>query len=219
MRTADPPHCPHVELSLSRPFRVGLTGGIACGKTEVAKRFAELGVPIIDTDQIARILTVPGTPIFNKIVARFGPEILDEDGAMDRRRMRERIFQNEPQRRLLESILHPAIRTQQEQLAAKAGGPYQIHVVPLLAESRTTDRYDRILVVDCPRAVQLQRLLNRDRVDLELADRILNSQVTRDARLAIADDVLENAESLAELTAKISTLHNKYLELAGGHRR
>lgn len=197
-----------------RPFRVVLTGGIASGKSIVANLFTELGVPVIDTDQIARVVVEPGSPALKEIVAHFGRDVLDDSGVLNRRRMRERVFENEADRRLLESILHPAIRAEQERLSAKLTYPYQIHVVPLLVESGTAGRYDRILVVDCPRQLQLQRMLARDNIELELAIRILDSQASRQQRLAVADDVLENSDSLIEVAARVNSLHEKYLSLA-----
>lgn len=197
------------------PFRVGLTGGIGSGKTEVTKHFAKLGVPIIDTDQLARAVVLQGTPALQQIAAHFGVQILNADGTLDRRALRERVFENEPDRKFLESILHPAILAEQERLAATVGGPYQIHVAPLLAETRTMNRYDRVLVVDCEREAQRQRLMTRDHIAAELADRMLDAQASREERLSIADDVVENTGAPGDLAEKVERLHRKYLTLAG----
>lgn len=196
------------------PFRVGLTGGIASGKTAVANRFAELGIPVIDADQLARAVVAPGQPALQNIVDAFGPAVLDAEGQLDRRRMRERVFSSESERKALEAILHPAIRAEQERLAATLGGPYQIHMAPLLVETQSSDRYDRVLVVDCPIETQLQRLLTRDGVNLELAKRMLATQASREQRLSAADDVIENTGTLGELQAKADGLHQKYLRLS-----
>lgn len=203
----------------SLPFRVGLTGGIASGKTEVTKRFAELGVPIIDTDQLARAVVLPGTPALQQITAHFGAEILNTDGTLDRRSLRKRVFDSDAERRFLESILHPAIRVEQERLAALVGGPYQVHVAPLLVETSSMDFYDRVLVVDCPRELQRQRLMARDQISAELADRMLDAQATREQRLSAADDVLENSGMPGGLAQKVERLHEKYLKLAASREQ
>lgn len=198
-------------------FRVGLTGGIASGKTAVSTSFAKLGVPVIDTDQIARDIVEPGTSALQKIVKCFGPEVLDASGHLDRRRMRERVFADPAQRRMLEAITHPAIREELARRSAAAGGPYQVLVIPLLVEggSRTVDR---VLVVDCPEDVQLARLMERDRMSETQAKRILGAQATRQQRLSAADDVLSNTGSLVDLEQRVEQLHEKYLQLAGAHR-
>ncbi|HJY40671.1 MAG TPA: dephospho-CoA kinase, partial [Steroidobacteraceae bacterium] len=137
---------------------IALTGGIASGKSAVAEEFAKLGVPVLDTDQIARDVVAPGSPALGQLVAEFGPEILDGNGRLDRAHMRERVFGDPEQRRKLEAITHPAIRAELARRSAEAGGDYQIHVIPLLVETGRADAYDRVLVVDCPEEAQLQRL-------------------------------------------------------------
>jgi dephospho-CoA kinase len=201
-------------MSSSQPFRVVLTGGIASGKSAVATEFAKLGVPIIDTDVLAREVVEPGQPALLAIVERFGPEVLDAQGQLDRRRMRERIFENPAERKALEAITHPAIRLAQQAKTASAAGPYQIHVVPLLADTHSKSLYDRVLVVDCPRDTQLSRLLQRDGITPQLAESMLAAQATREQRLAIADDVLDNNGSIEELPSKTAVLHELYLALA-----
>ena len=197
-----------------RPFRVALTGGIASGKSTVADLFADLGVPVIDTDLIARQVVAPGQPALEEIVARFGPGVLDAEGGLDRRRMRERIFSDPEARRGLEAILHPAIRAEMERQSAAAGGAYQLLVIPLLAEGGRRDHVDRVLLVDVPEELQLERLAGRDRVTADQARASLEAQATRAQRLEIADDVISNTGPVDELRSKVAALHRKYLALA-----
>jgi len=196
------------------PFRVALTGGIASGKTTVADRFAALGVPVIDTDLIARQVVEPGEPALAEIVAAFGHGVLDADGRLDRRRLREIIFTDATARRRLEAILHPAIRAAMERQSRAAGGPYQLLVIPLLAEGGRRDHVDRVLLVDVPEAVQVERLMRRDGVSREQAAASLGAQATRAARLAIADDVLANTGRAEDLDGQVAALHARYLGLA-----
>jgi dephospho-CoA kinase len=206
-------------MSDSSPFRVVLTGGIASGKSAVASEFGKLGVPIIDTDELSREVVEPGQPALLKIVERFGPEVLDTHGGLDRRRMRERIFQNPAEKQALEAIVHPAIRAAQLAKTASAKGPYQIHVVPLLVDTRSQSLYDRVLVVDCPRDTQLARLLRRDGITQQLAERMLAAQATREQRLTVADDVLDNQGAIEELPQKTAALHQRYLVLAAAKQQ
>jgi dephospho-CoA kinase len=201
-------------MTRSSPFRVALTGGIASGKSTVANLFARHGVPLIDTDVIAREVVEPGQPALAAVVAEFGPGILDEDGRMDRRRMRERVFGDPGARQRLEAILHPAIRTEMERQSARAAGPYQVLVIPLLAESGRRDHVDRVLVVDAPEELQVERVMQRDRVTREQALAALGAQAKRDARLAFADDVIVNDGDPDALAARVDALHRRYLELA-----
>jgi dephospho-CoA kinase len=196
-------------------LRIGLTGGIASGKTVTAELFAELGAQIIDTDDIARQLVAPGQPALADIAATFGSEILTPDGELDRAKLRERVFETEADRRRLEAILHPRIRRTTLERAAAAGGPYQVLVVPLLLETGFEALVDRILVVDCPESLQRQRLLERDGEDQARVDHIMAAQLHRAERLKAADDVIDNAGSLAETRTQVQALHKRYLELAG----
>jgi dephospho-CoA kinase len=196
------------------PFIVALTGGIASGKTTVANLFEALGVTVIDTDQLARDVVEPGTPALAQIVAAFGPEILDARGRLDRRRMRERVFANPEDRRRLEAITHPAIRAELARRSQAAQGPYQMHVIPLLAEGGRRDAFDRVLVVDCPTDVQVARLLKRDGASPQQAQQILAAQATREQRLAIADDVIRNEGDPDALKPQVAQLHRRYLALA-----
>ena len=200
------------------PFRVALTGGIASGKTTVANLFAGLGVPLIDTDVIARQVVEPGEPALAQVVATFGPDVLDSDGRLDRRRMRERIFADPTAKHRLEAILHPAIRAEMEHQSNEAGGAYQVLVIPLLTEGKRRDHVDRVLLVDVPEELQVQRLMLRDGVTPEQARASLNAQATRADRLAMADDVVRNTGRVDDLRAEVAMLHTKYLALAAERR-
>jgi dephospho-CoA kinase len=193
---------------------IALTGGIASGKSAVAELFAQLGVPVLDTDQISRDVVEPGMPTLERLVAQFGPEILDAQGRYDRARMRERVFNDPEQRRKLEAIMHPAIREELARRSAEAGGDYQIHVIPLLVETGRPDAYDRVLVVDCPESAQLERLVARDGTSREQAEKILAAQASRADRLDAAHDVIENTGTLADLRRFVQTLHQNYALLA-----
>jgi dephospho-CoA kinase len=203
-----------MNVSSSAALLIALTGGIATGKTAVAEMFAQHGVPVLDTDQIARDVVEPGMPALGQLVETFGPGILDAAGRLDRARMRERVFADPAQRQLLESITHPAIRDELARRAAAVDGVYQVHVIPLLVEGGRTDAYDRVLVVDCPQEQQISRLLTRDGMNLELARRILAAQASREARLSAADDVIVNTGTLEELRQFVLTLHRNYERLA-----
>ncbi len=197
---------------------IGLTGGIGSGKTAVSHRFARCGVPVIDTDLIARELVEPGQPALADIVAAFGPNCLDSDGRLHRAHLREWVFTDPVGRRRLEAILHPRIRAMaRERIAALTAIPYCLVVIPLLAETGMTDLVDRVLVVDAPEAEQVRRVMARDRIDITQARAILAAQTQRDVRLALADDILENDGDLAELDRRIAALHRHYSTLAA-HR-
>ena len=193
---------------------IALTGGIASGKTAVAELFAKLGVPVLDTDQIARDVVAPGMPALGQLVAEFGIEILDAHGRLDRARMRERVFGDPAQRSKLEAIMHPAIREELARRSAAAGGDYQVHVIPLLVETGRADAYDRVLLVDCPESAQIERLLARDGTSREQAQEILAAQASREERLNAAHDVIENTGTLADLERFVQTLHRNYALLA-----
>lgn len=200
------------------PYRVALTGGIASGKSTVAELFAALGVPVIDTDLIAREVVEPGQPALAEVVAAFGEDVLDDSGRLDRRRLRERIFSDPQARRRLEAILHPAIRRGMERQSREAGGAYQLLVIPLLAEGGRRDHVDRVLLVDVPEELQIERLMQRDGASAEQARAALRAQATRAARRAIADDVLQNTDSAEDLRDAVARLHARYLALASARR-
>ena len=195
-------------------LRIALTGGIASGKSTVAQLFVALGARLIDTDQVARDVVTPGSPALQEIVRRFGAGMLAADGALDRARLRQVVFADAHARTDLESILHPAIRARVAALSASAGGPYQLVAVPLLAETGTQDDYDRVLVVDCDPQLQLRRLMARDGLAETDARRMIGAQADREARLAIADDVIRNSGDLAALAGQVQVLHAQYLALA-----
>jgi dephospho-CoA kinase len=198
----------------ARPYRIGLTGGIASGKSVVAGMFADLGVPIIDTDVIAREVVEPGQPALEEICERFGKHMIDAAGNLDRAEMRKEIFASEEARLDLEAILHPRIGAETRRQANAADGDYQIIVVPLLVSSQLIDFVDRVLVVDCGEETQMQRLLARDSETVEQAERILATQASRAQRLDIADDVIINDRSLRETLSSVMALDQKYRHLA-----
>ena len=197
-----------------RPPRIGLTGGVASGKTTVSLLFGALGVPVIDAEQVARDVVAPGTRLLAQVFENFGPQLRRADGSLDRSALRRLVFTDTRTRRQLEALLHPAIRVRTELLAAKAGGQYQIHVIPLLVETHAGSQYERVLLVDCPESLQLARLLARDGGDAQQAQIMLASQASRETRLAAADDVIVNDGAPADLTPKVAALHQKYLALA-----
>ncbi len=197
---------------MSSPLRIGLTGGIASGKSAVAAAFASLGVPVLDTDVIAREVVEPGQPGLARIVAEFGARVLDRDGRLDRRALRALVFADPAARRRLEAMLHPAIWAGLERQSATAGGPYQVFVIPLLVESGVTAAVDRVLVVDCAVETQLRRL--RDREGEAAGQAMLAAQASREQRLAIADDVLDNEGTLQELRDKVAALDRSYRAIA-----
>jgi len=197
-------------------FSVGLTGGIGSGKTTVADLFAAQGAAVIDTDQIAHQLTVPGGQAIDAIVAQFGAEFLTPSGAMDRAKMRTRVFADPAARQSLEAILHPLIRQQTVAAAAQAQGDYLMFVVPLLVESGSwRQQVSRVLVIDCPEDVQLARVMQRSALTETQVRSIMASQASRAQRLAAADDVLLNDGSTADLIPQIGRLHAFYKGLAG----
>ena len=196
------------------PLRIGLTGGIASGKSTVADLFAGLGVPVIDTDVIAREVVRPGQPALDEIREAFGAGVIAADGTLDRPAMRSIVFGDDKARRRLESILHPKIGRATREQADAAGGPYQVIVVPLLVESSLRAFVDRVLVVDCDEATQVARLLARDAETEDQARRMLAAQSSRAERLAIADDVVTNDGSLDDTREQVLALHRRYLDEA-----
>ncbi|MBT8080292.1 MAG: dephospho-CoA kinase [Gammaproteobacteria bacterium] len=195
-------------------LRIGLTGGIASGKSTVADYLAELGAAIIDTDVIARAVVEPGSAALDEIREQFGDDVLNADGTLNREEMRRIVFTDNARRHALESILHPRIRDETLRQADVVQGPYQVIVVPLLVDSPLQEFVDRILVVDCDPDEQLRRLLQRDVGDQRQAKRIIAAQASRDDRLAIADDVIDNSGTLAETRERVAQLHRFYLQLA-----
>lgn len=198
-------------------FVIGLTGGIAAGKSEVSRRFEALGITVADADLAARAVVAPGSEGLARIAAHFGNEILLADGQLDRAALRARIFDSAQERQALEAITHPAIRQLLRQTCEQAEGPYAIAAIPLLTEAGGRQQYpwlDRILVVDVPVAVQHARLMQRDGIDTALADRMIAAQASREARLAMADDVVVNDGHPDHLQAHVERLDRAYRALA-----
>lgn len=196
-------------------FVVGLTGGIASGKSTVAALFEARGVPVIDADVVSRELTRPGTGGLEAIVDTFGSGILTEAGELDRRGLRRLIFNDPESRKRLEAILHPRIRTSMLEAAARfSRQPYVIFVIPLLFETGRRETINRVLVIDCPEQSQIERLVLRDRVSPDEASRIIAAQASRGQRLSIADDVIFNDGDSAALLDDVQELHQTYLRLA-----
>jgi dephospho-CoA kinase len=202
----------------TRVYRVGLTGGIASGKSTAAKFFGALGIPILDSDQIARDVVEPGQPPLERLVERFGPTILTTDGHLDRPALRDIVFSDPRARADLEALTHPAIGAAMEARSAAAGGPYQVLVIPLLVEKSLASHVDRVLVVDCDRELQIRRLRDRDGSTPEQAQAILAAQAPRLARLKAADDVITNEADMSAVQNQVAALHVRYLELAAQPR-
>jgi dephospho-CoA kinase len=202
----------------TRPYRIGLTGGIASGKSTAAKFFGALGVPILDSDQIARDVVEPGQPPLERLVERFGASILTPDGHLDRPALRDIVFSDPMARADLEALTHPAIGAAMEARSAAAGGPYQVLVIPLLVEKNLSSHVDRVLVVDCDEELQVRRLRDRDGSTPEQAQAILGAQAPRAARLRAADDVITNEADMSAVQDQVVALHTRYLELAAQPR-
>lgn len=193
---------------------VGLTGGIASGKSLAANAFVALGVPVLNADQVARDVVAPGTEGLRLICERFGPGFLQRDGQLDRRKMREHVFADAGARRALEAITHPAIGARLREWRDRQTAPYCVLDVPILVESGFDRLVDRILVIDTPEQVQVERLVARDRIAADLATRMLAAQASRTDRLARADDVILNAGAPEDVGRAVARLHGFYLDLA-----
>ncbi len=194
-------------------LRIGLTGGIGSGKTTVSNRFHELGVTVIDADELAHKLSKNGEVAHAKIVETFGPEILQSDGELDRAQIRDVVFKSPYKRKLLENILHPRIRQEMTHQAENATGSYCILVIPLLIENKLQEIVDRILVVDAPDEKRIAWIKNRSGLDEREIQRILATQASRQQRLAAANDVIDNSGSTGDLIKQVDSLHKKYLGL------
>jgi dephospho-CoA kinase len=193
-------------------FAVGLTGGIGSGKSTVAECFAALGVPVIDTDVIARQLTEPGSEALDAIRTAFGETVMQPDGTLDRAALRRRVFADAAARHQLEALLHPRIRQAVGQALTALTAPYALIVIPLLVETGSyRDVLNRVLVVDCPEALQIARVMARSGLAPDEVNAILAAQATRAERLAAADDVIVNTASPEALRSEVATLHRRYL--------
>jgi dephospho-CoA kinase len=198
-------------------LRVALTGGIASGKTTVSNAFLALGVPVVDADILARQAVAIDSLGLRKVTDRFGLEILQNDGSLDRAKLREIIFSDSSARADLESIVHPEVRRLTNELIntfEQSGHPYCLIVIPLLVETGQQDRYDHIVVVDVAVETQIKRLQSRDGGTVDDAKKILNSQASRDDRLAIADDVITNNGDISGINKQVNDLHDALLKLA-----
>lgn len=204
----------NASLLVMVPLKIGLTGGIATGKTTVSDEFAKLGVPIFDADVLAHALVAPGQPLLTSILQSLGSDFLQADGHLNRAKLRQRVFADAEQRRRLEALLHPPIRHLMQAQAAHCECSYCILSIPLLLETQQMDLVDRILVVDCSPAKQRQRLQERNHFTDEEIQLILAAQAQREERLAIADDVIDNNGNLEELRQQVHTLHQKYLSIS-----
>lgn len=195
-------------------LRIGLTGGIGCGKSSVSAIFRELGAAIVDSDVIARQIVHPGSEALTEITRRFGSEVLNRDGSLDRARMRKLVFHDANKRQELEALLHPLIRQEMLRQIAALDCTYVIVAIPLLLEKGWQELLDRILVVDCSEEQQLERSGSRDGSTADTIRRIINSQIGRRERLAAADDIIDNSGSIDSLRPQIEALHKRYLEMA-----
>ena len=199
---------------MTRPLAIGVTGGIGSGKSAVTARFSEYAIPVFDADIVARELVEPGAPALAEIVATFGQHVLDANDRLDRAALRAAVFSDERARATLNGILHPRVHARLQTLARTPGPALVLLAIPLLAESRGRyDWLDRVLVVDVPREVQIQRAMQRDGMDRAGAERMLSAQADRHARLALADDVITNDGPIELLDGIVARLHARYTAL------
>ncbi|MEM9243419.1 MAG: dephospho-CoA kinase [Pseudomonadota bacterium] len=196
----------------NKPLVVGLTGGIGSGKSEVAALFEALGALVIDADQLAYALLMPEQPNYTAVIQKLGNTILDEQQRINRRKLRQLIFKDAELKKWLEELLHPRIRERMKQLIQQCDAPYCILVIPLLIENLPNPLVDRILVVDVDPMIQKQRVEQRDQLDSQQIDRIINAQASREQRVAHADDVIDNSGNLAQLRQQVEQLHHHYYD-------
>ena len=199
---------------MNHPIRVGLTGGIGCGKSTVKNCFDELGVPTIDADEISHRITTPGQAAFNEVVALFGEESLDEAGNLNRQRLRELIFTVPTLKKKLETIVHPRVRAEIQTFTDRVDYPYCIISIPLLLETGGQSTMDRVLVVDAPDDLQVERVARRDKAKEDQTRSIIKAQISRSERLRAAHDIIVNDGSISELKFQVGKLHYKYIELS-----
>jgi dephospho-CoA kinase len=195
-------------------LKVGLTGGIGCGKSTVTALFKQFNVPVLDADEIARQVVAVGQPALLLIQQEFGSDSLNDDGSLNRDFIRELVFTDPEQKKKLEAIIHPLVYQTIQADIALLTAPYCILSIPLLFEVNRADFVDRVLVIDCPVATQIKRVQKRDNLSLERVQSIIDSQVSRTFRLAHAQDVIDNTQSNAELAQQVEKLHNLYLSLS-----
>jgi len=195
-------------------IRVGLTGGIGSGKTVVANRFEQLGIPVIDSDIITRELVVPGSIALKRIIKRFGEDIVDAKGNLDRKKLRKTIFTDHTARLNLEEILHPIVRQEITRQLSGLDSPYALVVIPLMVESGMVKMFDRVLVVDCYEEEQIKRVIKRDNCSKDEVDAIIQTQTSRNKRLAIATDIINNTVDFQSLDGQVERMHQHFLSLA-----
>lgn len=195
-------------------FTVALTGGIGSGKSTIATAFSRLGIDIIDSDVIARQVVEPGEPALKAIAGKFGNEVLNHDGTLDRRSLRQKIFSSPTDNKWLNDLLHPLIHKQTRRQLAEAGSPWCLWVVPLLVENQLQKFADRVLVVDVSTEIQLARTQARDHISREQATSVLAAQASRESRLAVADDIIDNSYSPADVYPRVAALNSFYCSLA-----
>ncbi|WP_432460125.1 MULTISPECIES: dephospho-CoA kinase [unclassified Agarivorans] len=196
---------------------IGLTGGIASGKSQASALFEALGVAVVDADVVARQLVEPGQPALNQIIKHFGPQLQLANGQLDRAALRKIIFSEPEQKTWLNHLLHPLIRQQMQQQLDAAEGPYKILVAPLLLENKLDKLVDRVLMIDTPVALQIARTMARDKVNQSQAEQIIGAQMDREAKLAAATDIIVNDGELSLLADKVKEFHRIYLNLAKSH--
>ncbi len=199
-------------------LKVGLTGGIGCGKSTVTQLFENLDTPVIDADKVAHHLVETGKPALLEIAAAFGESILKPDGSLDRNKLRELVFSNPIEKTRLENILHPLVYAEMQQLINNLDNNYCIVSVPLLLETNMAHFVDRILIIDCPVEMQISRVQQRDHLNMTMIQRIIDSQVSRESRLAKADDVIDNSGNGSELAEQVKKLHNLYHSIGASLR-
>lgn len=195
-------------------LKVGLTGGIGCGKSTVAKIFADLNIPVLDADEIAHRLVDKGQPTLAQIQQEFGEDILNPDGALNRKKLRELVFSEPAQKQKLEAIIHPLVYQSLQSALEQLHAPYCIISIPLLFETGMTHFVDRILVIDCPVETQVERVKVRDKLCAEIIQSIIDHQVSRAYRQAKADDLIDNSDADYGLAEQVKKLHNLYLSLS-----
>ena len=200
---------------MSKSIKIGLTGGIASGKTTVSDFFKKLGIQVIDADVISHEVTKPDGSAFKEIMSSFGSNILNENGLIDRNKMRTIIFNNQNKKEELEGIIHPKVREEMLKLISQSNDHYLIISVPLLVEIGMNEMFDRTLVVDCSEETQIDRLMHRDKITFQEAQSILINQASRSARLKVADDLILNEKNvnLSELEKEVLELHKRYSKL------
>ena len=199
-------------------YSIGLTGGIGVGKTTVTDHFAKLGICVIDADEVSRAITAAGQPAVKKIAQTFGGQVLTDDETLDREKLRELVFNDQDKKQQLEQILHPLIRAQMRAQAGHADSDYVIFSIPLLIETGQLNFFDRILVIDAPDEQRIEWIKKRSGLSRQEIKKIVSSQTSRQKRLAVADDIVNNDKDLEHLYQQIGTLHDKYLELAQNHQ-